>query len=889
MTTKRSLMAAVLGAGLVLATVPAASGAATAATATRQLGVLAATAPAAAAPAGRLSPSGCERAGSEVSCALWAKPGTAQLLGQPLPIWGFASQEADPATAPGPVLVVQQGDHVTVTLHNGLTQPMSLALPGQPSSAFDAGLDNATGVAPGGSTAYTFTATRPGTFAYEAGHTANGARQVAMGLAGALVVLPSDPSGAYGTTATAYDDEAVLVLSDLDPRLNLAPRTFDMRNFKARYRLINGKAFPSTDPIPTDQGHTVLLRYANVGSLPHPMGLLGADQTEVAQDGHPLAFATHQLVADLQPGMTMDTLVSVAPGPEARLTLYEAGGHLDNNGQTETDPTRLAFGGMMTFLDTNAPLNTVDSVGPVPSHVSVSPDPSNGKSDVTVTADLSDAGTGGADVDAAELVVDDATTVGVGFGTPMSLQGAGTTVSATGTLPAQGDCAATPAALSCLSAGKHRIFVRARDAAGNWGVIGMVVLRLPKTGPLTRDGSLDTSPSNGLEGVGIAATGDDSVAGGTIDRAEYFIDTLGAPGEGAPLAVNRAASVVSLDGRIPAADLDALGEGVHHVLVRSHDGLDLWGPELDIPLVIDRTGPTVNAAAVMPNPSNGELDDPGNPGNVVVSAQIEDASAGGTGRIVEAEGFLDAGADPQPGTGFDMLAVDGAFDSTTEAVYGLIPVSEIHALDNGDHVVAVRGRDAAGNWGELFSAPLTVDKTAPVLGDVAAAPNPTAGAATVRLTGSVNETGFGGAEVFLGTDDPGPGNATPIQLSLAGGNATVDVPSRRSRPASCRSTCGSRTWPATGATPPPWSSASRGATAVRPGCSGSRPRSARSPGPARQASPRTATSPASSSHCRVVPATPRRSSRTAARRRSAATAPASRWHRTASAFPAVAR
>ena len=597
-----------------------------------------------------------------------------------------------------------------------------------------------------------------------------------MGLAGALVVLPTDSSGAYGTAATTYDDEAVLVLSDMDPRLNLAPKTFDMRSFKARYRLINGKAFPSTDPIPTDQGHTVLLRYANVGSQPHPMGLLGADQTEVAQDGHPLAYATHQLVADLQPGTTMDTLVPVAPGPESRFTLYETGGHLDNNGQTETDPTRIAFGGMMTFLDTNAPADTVDAVGPVPSRVQATPDPSNGKTDVTVTADLNDVTTGGAAVDAAELVVDDATSIGVGFGTPMTIQGSGTAVSATGTMPAEGDCTTSPAALSCLSAGKHRIFVRGRDAAGNWGVIGVVVLRLPKTGPLTRDGALDTSPSNGVDGVGITATGDDSVAGGTIDRAEYFIDTLGAPGEGQPLTVNRAASVVSLDGRIPAADLEPLGEGVHHVLVRSHDGLDLWGPELDIPLVVDRTGPTVTAAAVMPNPSNGELDDPGNPGNVVVSAQVQDAPTGGTGQIVEAEGFLDPGANPQTGTGFDMLAVDGAFDTPTEAVYGLIPVSDIHALANGDHVVRVRGRDAAGNWGDLFTTPLTVDKTAPVLGAVTATPNPTSGANTVRLTGPVNEAGFGGAEVFLGASDPGPGNATPIQLSLAGGNATVNVP-----------------------------------------------------------------------------------------------------------------
>ena len=60
--------------------------------------------------------------------------------------------------------------------------------------------DDSTGVGPGRNRDLLFTASRPGTFLYEAGHTPNGARQVAMGLAGALVVLPADGT-AYGSTA----------------------------------------------------------------------------------------------------------------------------------------------------------------------------------------------------------------------------------------------------------------------------------------------------------------------------------------------------------------------------------------------------------------------------------------------------------------------------------------------------------------------------------------------------------------------------------------------------------------------------------------------------------------------------------------------------------------
>ena len=224
--------------------------------------------------------------------------------------------------------------------------------------------------------AYTFSAGRPGTFVYEAGHTAGGARQVAMGLAGALVVRSADGS-AYGARsgypATAYDDDAVVVLSEIDPALNAAPATFDMRSFHPAYRLINGKPYPSTDPVSTDQGHRVLLRYVNVGSQTRSMSLLGGDQTQVADDGHPLRYAESAVTLAVEPRATADTLTTMPTGPEAKIALYEAAGHLDNNGQTTADPLSFAFGGMLTFLDTAAPPPStrrcrtgVDARDPVP-------------------------------------------------------------------------------------------------------------------------------------------------------------------------------------------------------------------------------------------------------------------------------------------------------------------------------------------------------------------------------------------------------------------------------------------------------------------------------------------------------------------------------------------
>ena len=293
---------------------------------------------------------------------------------------------------------------------------VSLAFPGQPAARLHRPVSvTTTGAGTGETQTYSFTAGRPGTFLYEAGHTGDGARQVAMGLAGALVVLPGDGS-AYGGTRprrTPLRRRCGAGPQRVDPALNAAPTTFDMRGFRPKYRLINGKPFPATDPVSTDQGHKVLLRYVNVG-LAEPLDEPAGREADAGGPGRP----PHALRRALggrrgRPGSHRRHLVPMPTGPEAKVALFEAGGHLDNAGQTTADPQQLAFGGMMTFLDTAAPPPSTDGVGPVSSHIAVSPNPSDGLSPVTVTADLSDATTGGSTVTQAELVVDDAVTVGV--------------------------------------------------------------------------------------------------------------------------------------------------------------------------------------------------------------------------------------------------------------------------------------------------------------------------------------------------------------------------------------------------------------------------------------------------------------------------------------------
>ena len=111
---------------------------------------------------------------------------------------GALAREDDPFQHPSPVLCVNEGDTVTIVLHNTLPEDVSIIFPGQenvlangePSQPqFDGGGD-LTSLAPvaaanGGSMTYSFVASKPGTYLYESG-TDPTVKQVNMGLFGAL-------------------------------------------------------------------------------------------------------------------------------------------------------------------------------------------------------------------------------------------------------------------------------------------------------------------------------------------------------------------------------------------------------------------------------------------------------------------------------------------------------------------------------------------------------------------------------------------------------------------------------------------------------------------------------------------------------------------------------
>ncbi len=194
---------------------------------------------------------------------LTAKEGYVSLTdGNVIYMWSYADG-TDDFQHPGPILCVNEGDTVTVVLHNELPVDTSIVFPGQANvQANGVPMEpqfNGAGelvsmtnvaVANGGSMTYEFVAEEPGTYLYQSG--TNPGVQTQMGLFGGLVVRPAlGADYAYNDPDTKFnpDTEYIMMLSEIDPLMHQAierGETFDMSDYNARYFLINGRTFPDT-------------------------------------------------------------------------------------------------------------------------------------------------------------------------------------------------------------------------------------------------------------------------------------------------------------------------------------------------------------------------------------------------------------------------------------------------------------------------------------------------------------------------------------------------------------------------------------------------------------------------------------------------------------------
>jgi FtsP/CotA-like multicopper oxidase with cupredoxin domain len=188
--------------------------------------------------------------------------------------WAYNGQ------VPGPLIRVTEGDKMRVNLKNSLPEPTVIHFHGPTLPNSQDGVPDVTQkvVQPGERFTYEFTANPTGTFIYHTHH--NSAVQEPKGLYGMFIVEPKEPRG------LTYDHEYLQILGEFNG-----------------YFVINGKAFPATEPMMAKEGERVLVRLANLGQMSHPMHMHGMPFSIVATDGYPVQGAP----------LTKDT-INIAPG-----------------------------------------------------------------------------------------------------------------------------------------------------------------------------------------------------------------------------------------------------------------------------------------------------------------------------------------------------------------------------------------------------------------------------------------------------------------------------------------------------------------------------------------------------------------------------------------------
>ena len=243
--------------------------------------------------------------------------------GDSLLIWGYG-EAGGQMQYPGPTLIVDQGDTVTINLTNNLPEPVSMVFPGQEgvtASGGTAGVLTNESSAPAEVVTYTFTANRPGTFHYHSGTRPE--IQVEMGLVGALIVRPSGaPDQAYSHTDTRFDHEYLFLLTEMDPEIHYqieanlqtgAP-TYDQVDTTAYHPTMPHQPYNSLPRI--HPGETMLLRVIGGGRDLHPFHTHGNHALLVGRDGRPLSsssgagpdLAVADFTQQVLPGATLDAL-----------------------------------------------------------------------------------------------------------------------------------------------------------------------------------------------------------------------------------------------------------------------------------------------------------------------------------------------------------------------------------------------------------------------------------------------------------------------------------------------------------------------------------------------------------------------------------------------------
>lgn len=265
-----------------------------------------------------------------------------------MPFTNFLSNKALPILRlPSPVIRVEQGDHVKITLENTHYFPHTIHLHGvdhpflQPDGSGNDGVPmiSEMPVMPGGSRTYEFIPRRTGTFFYHCHVQPHS--HILMGLASMLVVEENRPNNWLQTlnigagrvrhrsvsSREAYDGEYDMVYQDMDKQLHrIIQQSNDVRriakamNRKYKiteripdYYLLNGHSFPLTmrdSMLIVKPNQKIKIRLLNAGSEPLYLHTHGHKPTITHRDGIPLPKPVMADTVHVGPAQRVDMVLN---------------------------------------------------------------------------------------------------------------------------------------------------------------------------------------------------------------------------------------------------------------------------------------------------------------------------------------------------------------------------------------------------------------------------------------------------------------------------------------------------------------------------------------------------------------------------------------------------
>jgi manganese oxidase len=245
---------------------------------------------------------------------------------------------------PGPRIRVTEGDRVRINVTNNLPESTTvhwhgLIVPNAMDGPAEITQDP---IQPGETYTYEFVTEQRGTFFYHSHDHVD--RQQALGLYGALIIDPREPSD----FPYDYDQELVIQLQELLEREGYSWPSMPMDGGLPNFFTINGKAYPETETVHMRVGETLLVRFIGTNSgFIHPMHIHGGPFRIVETDGNPVP-PEGQWVKDtvnVGPGERYDVLWEAREPGKWLLHCHIAHHTTNNNVETE------GGGGLMLIIE----------------------------------------------------------------------------------------------------------------------------------------------------------------------------------------------------------------------------------------------------------------------------------------------------------------------------------------------------------------------------------------------------------------------------------------------------------------------------------------------------------------------------------------------------------